>query len=249
MHKSLEQKVALVTGASRGIGKAIALSLAKQGAKIVVNFNTGESAAAQVVQDITKYDGEAIAVQADVSQPEQVDQMIKQVMTAWSTIDILVNNAGVTQDRLMIRMSPDDWDPVVDVNLRGAFLCTQLVLSQMVKKRSGRIINISSIVGITGNPGQANYAASKAGLIGLTKALAREVASRNITVNALAPGYIATSMVEKVSEEVQEKILDRIPMGRFGTPEDVAEAVTFLCSEGAGYITGQVIVIDGGIIA
>ena len=249
MAKQFDQKVALVTGASRGIGKAIALRLAGEGAIIAANFRTGKEEAHQLVQDIVHAGGRAIAVQADVAQEQQVEQMVKTVVDAWGRIDILVNNAGVTRDRLMLRMSPSDWDEVLNVNLRGAFMCARRVLPYMLKERYGRIVNVSSIVGLTGNPGQVNYAASKAGLIGFTKALAREVASRNITVNALAPGYITTGMVGKVSEEIQKMILDRIPMGRFGTSDDVADTAAFLCTQGAGYITGQVIVIDGGLTA
>ena len=170
-------------------------------------------------------------------------------MEHFGRVDILVNNAGINKDRLLIRMSPEDFDSVIAVNLRGAFLCTRYVMPYLIRQRSGRVINMSSVVGLSGNPGQANYAAAKAGLVGLTKAVAREVASRNVTVNALAPGYITTAMVEELSAETQAKILARIPMGRFGTPEDVAEAVVFLCSDGASYITGQVLTIDGGMIA
>jgi len=175
--------------------------------------------------------------------------VVKRVVEHWSQIDLLVNNAGINRDRLLLRMSADDWDQVQSVNLRGAFLCTKYVMPHLIKQRRGRVVNISSVVGITGNPGQANYAAAKAGLIGFTKAVAREVASRNVTVNAVAPGFVVTGMVGGLSEETQQQILGRIPMGRFGTAEDVAEAVVFLCSDGASYITGQVLTVDGGLIA
>ena len=244
---SLQDNVALVTGASRGIGQVIATRLAREGAKVAINYHTGAEAAAAVVSSIEAAGGEAFAIGADVSQEDQVAGMVKQVVDRWGKLDVLVNNAGITRDKLLLRMSAQDWDDVINVNLRGAFLCTRVALPQMVRRRHGRIVNLSSVVGLTGNPGQANYAASKAGLIGFTKALAREVASRNITVNAVAPGYITTAMVEQLPEEVQQGILARIPMGRFGTPEGVAETVAFLCSEGAGYITGQVIGIDGGL--
>jgi 3-oxoacyl-[acyl-carrier protein] reductase len=176
-----------------------------------------------------------------------VNALVKGALDHWQRLDILVNNAGITRDRLLLRMSSQDWDEVLNVNLRGAYLCTRAVLPHMVRRRQGRIVNVSSVVGLSGNPGQANYAASKAGLIGLTKAVAREVASRNITVNAVAPGYIVTDMVQNLPEEVQKSVLEHIPLARFGAPEDVAEAVAFLCSDGAGYITGQVIGIDGGL--
>jgi len=244
---SLQDNIALVTGASRGIGQVIATRLAREGAKVAVNYHTGAEAAATVVSSIEASGGEAFAIGADVSQEDQVGGMVKQVMERWGKLDILVNNAGITRDKLLLRMSAEDWDQVINVNLRGAFLCTRLALPQMVRQRHGRIVNLSSVVGLSGNPGQANYAASKAGLIGFTKAMAREVASRNITVNAVAPGYITTAMVEQLPEEVQQSILARIPMGCFGTPEGVAKTVAFLCSEGAGYITGQVIGIDGGL--
>ena len=185
----------------------------------------------------------------DVTEEEATKSIIKQMTDHWGRIDILVNNAGINRDRLLVRMSQDDWDQVLGVDLRGAFLCTRHVMPHLIKQRSGRIVNISSVVGISGNPGQANYAAAKAGLIGFTKSVAREVASRNVTVNALAPGYVTTGMVEQLTEETRQKILSRIPMARFGAAEDVAEAVVFLCGGGAGYITGQVLTIDGGLIA
>ena len=242
-------KVALVTGASRGIGAVVACRLAEAGVKVGVNYHASPDAATQVVDSITQAGGEAHLVGGDVSQVEAAESVVKQVVEHFGSIDILVNNAGINKDQLLIRMKPEDFDSVISVNLRGAFLCTRYVMPHLIRQRSGRVINMSSVVGLSGNPGQANYAAAKAGLVGLTKAVAREVASRNVTVNALAPGYITTAMVEELSEETQAKILDRIPMGRFGTPEDVAEAVVFLCSDGAGYITGQVLTIDGGMIA
>ena len=245
----LTGKVALVTGASRGIGAVVACRLAKAGAKVGVNYHASPDAATKVVESITKTGGEALSVGGDVSQQEAAESVVKQLVDHFGNIDILVNNAGINKDQLLIRMKPEDFDSVINVNLRGAFLCTKYVMPHLIRQRSGRVINMSSVVGLSGNPGQANYAAAKAGLIGLTKAVAREVASRNVTVNALAPGYITTAMVDELSEETQAKILARIPMGRFGTPEDVAEAVVFLCGDGAGYITGQVLTIDGGMIA
>jgi 3-oxoacyl-[acyl-carrier protein] reductase len=243
----LEGRVALVTGSSRGIGEAIALRLAQEGAKVAVNYHTGEEAAARVVEAIAASGGDAVSIGADVSREDQVNTLVKRVLEHWQKLDILVNNAGITRDRLLLRMSSQDWDEVLNVNLRGAYMCTRAALPHMVRRRHGRIVNVSSVVGLSGNPGQANYAASKAGLIGLTKAVAREVASRNITVNAVAPGYIVTDMVQNLPEEVQKSVLEHIPLARFGAPEDVASAVAFLCSDGAGYITGQVIGIDGGL--
>ncbi|MBM3941993.1 MAG: 3-oxoacyl-[acyl-carrier-protein] reductase [SAR202 cluster bacterium] len=243
-------QVALVTGASRGIGASIARRLAAAGVKVGVNYHSNSDAAAQVVADITAAGGAAASLGGDVSSEAAAEGVVKQVLEQWGRIDILVNNAGITRDRLLLRMSPDDWDQVLAVDLRGAFLCTKFVMPHLIRQRRGRVINISSVVGLSGNPGQANYAAAKAGLVGFTKAVAREVASRNVTVNALAPGFIASGgMVDALPEETRRQILGRIPMGRFGTSEEVAEAVVFLCSEAAGYITGQVLTIDGGLIA
>ena len=245
----LDGKVALVTGASRGIGAVVACRLAQAGAKVGVNFHASSDQAEIVVDSINKSGGEAILVGGDVSQEENAEKVIKNLVEHFGSIDILINNAGINKDQLLIRMKPEDFDSVMNVNLRGAFLCTRYAMTHMIRQRSGRVINMSSVVGLSGNPGQANYATAKAGLVGLTKAVAREVASRNVTVNALAPGYITTAMVDELTEETQDKILSTIPMGRFGTPEDVAEAVVFLASDGASYITGQVLTIDGGMIA
>ncbi len=241
--------MALVTGGSRGIGAAIACRLALAGAKVGVNYHSSRDSAAKVVDDIESHGGDALLVEGDVSQEGCAEAAVKQVIEQWQRIDILVNNAGINRDRLLIRMKSSDWDQVLDVNLRGAFLCTKFVMPHLIKQHQGRVVNISSVVGVSGNPGQANYAAAKAGLIGFTKAVAREVASRFVTVNALAPGFVTTGMVEELPEERQQQILDRIPMGRFGSAQDVAEATLFLCTEGAGYITGQVLAIDGGLIA
>ena len=246
---NLEGSVALVTGASRGIGAVVATRLAEAGVKVGVNYLSSRAAAAEVVDSINRRGGEAMLVEGDVAQETSASSAVKQVIDKWDRINILVNNAGINRDRLLMRMTSEDWDQVLSVDLKGAFLCTRYVIPHLIRQHNGRIINISSVVGISGNPGQANYAAAKAGLIGFTKAVAREVASRNVTVNALAPGYIATGMVEQLSEDRRQRILDRIPMGRFGAPEDVAEAVLFLCGQGAGYITGQVLTIDGGMIA
>ena len=245
----LSGKVALVTGASRGIGSVVAIRLAQAGAKVGVNFHASSELATAVVDKINEAGGEAFLVGGDVSQEDEAEAVIKQLVEHFGSIDILVNNAGINIDQLLIRMKTEDFDSVMNINLRGAFLCTRFAMTHMIRQRSGRVINMSSVVGLSGNPGQANYAAAKAGLVGLTKAVAREVASRNVTVNALAPGYIVTSMVEEIPEDKQDQILARIPMGRFGTPEDVAEAVVFLSSDGASYITGQVLTIDGGMIA
>lgn len=249
MTAPLEGQVALVTGASRGIGAVIAQRLARDGAKVAVNYQSSAAAAAQVVATINAAGGSAVSLAGDVSQEEAAQALVKQTLAQWGRIDILVNNAGITRDRLLLRMTPQDWDEVLQVNLRGAFLCTKYVMPQLIRQRSGRIVNISSVIGLSGNPGQANYAAAKAGLIGFTKATAREVASRNITVNALAPGFIDSGgMVAEMSEESRRQVLTRIPMERFGSAEDVAAAVAFLCGPGAGYITAQVITVDGGML-
>ena len=243
----LEGRVSLVTGASRGIGKAIALKLASLGSKVAVNYREREAEANSVIEAIASQGGgEAIAIKADVADTEAVKAMVEQVTDRWGSIDILVNNAGITRDTLVLRMGDKDWDEVIDTNLRGAYLCTKFALRSMIRQRRGRIINISSIAGVMGNPGQSNYAASKGGLIAFTKSVAREIGSRNITVNAVAPGFIATDMTDKLPSERKESVLAIIPLQRFGEPEDVAELVAFLASEKAGYITGQVICIDGG---
>lgn len=245
----LDGQVALVTGASRGIGAVVAQRLAREGAAVAVNYQSAETAAAQVVAAITAAGGAAAAFPADVSQEDAARELVDRVMAQWGRLDILVNNAGITRDRLLLRMTPADWDEVLQVNLRGAFLCTKYVMPHLIRRRQGRIVNMSSVVGLSGNPGQANYAAAKAGLIGFTKAVAREVASRNITVNALAPGFIDTGgMVEQMTAEARQQVLTRIPMARFGSADDVAEAVAFLCGPGAGYITGQTLTIDGGML-
>ena len=247
MSFNLKGHVALVTGGSRGIGRGIALRLASEGVKVGVNYNTGAAQAQEVVEEITSGGGEAIAIQADISEQSQVTDMFRTLLERWERIDILVNNAGIRKDRLLMRMTTEEWDSAINVNLKGAYFCTKAALPQMARQRRGRIINMSSVVGVAGNPGQANYSASKAGLIGLTKTVAKEMARRNITANALAPGYIITSMVEELSEELRSQVLSRVPMGRLGTPEDIAGLVAFLCSDEAGYITGQVIRVDGGL--
>ncbi len=246
---SLEGQVALVTGSSRGIGAVIAQRLAKAGARVALNYNASIDAAIEVKDAISADGGNAMLIAGDVSDESQAQEAIKAVVAQFGHIDILVNNAGIHRDRLLMRMTSADFDEVLQVNLRGAFLCTKYVMPHLIRQHYGRVVNMSSVVGLTGNPGQANYAAAKAGLIGFTKAVAREVASRNVTVNAVAPGYIATGMVGDLSEEQQNQILERIPMGRFGTSEDVAETILFLSSRAAGYLTGQVLTIDGGLIA
>jgi 3-oxoacyl-[acyl-carrier protein] reductase len=247
----LEGKVALVTGASRGMGKAIALKLASLGSRVVVNYVAIEASnkvdADNLVESIIRLNGEAISVEADVRDSETVKAMVEQVTDKWSKIDILVNNAGINRDTLLLRMTDDAWDDVINTNLRGAYLCTKFALRSMMRQEWGRIINIASVSGIVGNIGQSNYAASKGGLIAFTKSVAREMGSRNITVNAVAPGYIITGMTDKLPPERKEAILAMIPLQRFGQPEDVAELVAFLASDRAGYITGQVITIDGGL--
>ena len=247
MNNTLSNQVALVTGSSRGIGKATAIELARHGASVVVNFLSSKDAASETVKTIESLGGKAILVQADVSKEDQVDHMIDTIVNTWGKLDILVNNAGINRDRLILRMTSLDWDDVMSINLKGAFLCVKKIVPHMIKARYGRIINTSSIIGLVGNPGQTNYSASKSGLIGFTKSLAREIASRNITVNAIAPGYISTDMVETVSDKTRKMILDKIPLNRFGNVQEVAATIAFLCSQEASYITGQVIVIDGGL--
>jgi 3-oxoacyl-[acyl-carrier protein] reductase len=243
----LSGKTALVTGASRGIGRAIALELAAAGADVAVNYAGSEEAAAAVAREIEGMGRRAITIKADVGNAAEAEQMVSQTIEAFGHIDILVNNAGITRDNLIMRMKEEEFDQVINTNLKGVFNCIKAVTRPMMKQRSGRIINISSVVGALGNPGQANYVAAKAGVIGLTKASARELASRGITVNAVAPGFIATDMTDKLSDEQKGALLPQIPLGRMGGPEEIARVVRFLASEDASYLTGQTLHVDGGM--
>lgn len=243
----LDGKIAVVTGAGRGIGKGIALAMAREGAMVVVNYNGSKERAEEVVSEIEKNGGKAVAIQCNVSDFEQAKEFYASVVKEYGRIDILVNNAGITRDNLIMKMSKEEFDDVIETNLAGTFHGIKFVTRPMMKQRAGRIINIASVSGVIGNMGQANYSASKAGVIGLTKAVAKELASRHITVNAVAPGFIATEMTEKLSESVREEAAKTIPFGEFGKVEDIAEAVVFLASDRARYITGQVLCVDGGI--
>jgi 3-oxoacyl-[acyl-carrier protein] reductase len=245
---NLEGKVALVTGASRGIGREIALELAREGCNVAVNYSGSEAKANEVVDEIKGLGREAIAVQCNVSDSDAVQAMVKETIGQFGSVDILVNNAGITKDNLLMRMKETEWDDVININLKGVFLCTKAVTRQMMKQRSGRIINISSIVGVSGNPGQANYVAAKSGVIGLTKTTAKELAPRGITVNAIAPGFISTDMTDQLPEDVRNEMLKQIPLSRFGDPQDIAKVVTFVASESASYMTGQTLHIDGGMV-
>ncbi|MDG5470256.1 3-oxoacyl-[acyl-carrier-protein] reductase [Jeotgalibacillus sp. ET6] len=244
----LEGKTALVTGASRGIGKEIALELARNGADVAINFSGSKDRAEQVAAEISELGRKAFVIQANVGEADQVQNMIKETLSHFGSIDILVNNAGVTRDNLLMRMKDDEWDEVININLKGVFLTTKAVTRSMMKQRSGRIINISSIVGVMGNPGQSNYVASKAGVIGLTKSTAKELSSRGITVNAVAPGFIETDMTDKLTEDIQVEMKKQIPLARFGSPSDIAKVVLFLSSDDASYITGQTLHVDGGMV-
>ena len=243
----MEKQVALVTGGSRGIGKAISIALAKAGYYVVINFRSREEEAKQVLETIQSLGQEGMLYQSDISNYNDVEVMMDTIIKETGGIDVLVNNAGITKDQLMLRMSEEDFASVIDVNIKGTFNCVKHVTRSMFKKRSGCIINISSVIGLVGNIGQVNYAASKAGIIGMTKALAKEYAARNIRVNAVAPGFIDTEMTEVLTDDVKKSILDKIPLNTLGTPEDVANVVTFLASDNAKYITGQVLAVDGGM--
>ncbi len=247
MAEALADQVAIITGSSRGIGKATAMALATEGAKVVVNYAQSSSAAEAVVSEIEGMGGEALALKADVSKADEVDAMIAATMEKFGRIDVLVNNAGITRDTLLLRMKPEDWQAVIDLNLTGVFLCTRAVSKIMLKQRSGRIINISSVAGLMGNPGQANYSAAKAGVIGFTKTIAKELAARGITANVVAPGFIATDMTDDLKNT--EEILKFIPLGRYGQAEEVAGLIRFLAADpAAAYITGQTLNVDGGMV-
>ena len=243
----LDGKIALVTGASKGIGAAIALRLAERGARVAVNYNTSEGLAEQVAASIRDAGGDALTVRADVSDLPQVTAMVERISNDWGAVDILVNNAGIIGDSLLVRMTDEAWGQVIATNLNGTFYCTRSVLRAMVRKRWGRIVSISSVVGIRGNAGQANYSASKAGVLGFTKSLAKEVATRNITVNAVTPGYIRTDTVDVLPQHLKDRIMTWIPQGHFGEVDDIAHLVAFIASEKAKYMTGQVISVDGGM--
>lgn len=244
---SLTGKVAVVTGAAQGIGKAIALTLAQDGADIVVSDINLEKAK-ETAKEIEALERKALAIQTNVAKGDDVETLAKTTLETFNKVDIIVNNAGITRDNLLMRMKDEEWDQVLEVNLKGTFYCTRAFLRSMLKQKSGRIVNITSVVGAMGNAGQANYSASKAGVIGFTKTIAREVASRSITVNAVAPGFIDTDMTKGLPEEVRKNLLNQIPLGRLGTPQDIAEAVRFLVSEEAAYITGQIIHVNGGML-
>ncbi|WP_046175087.1 3-oxoacyl-[acyl-carrier-protein] reductase [Domibacillus indicus] len=244
---NLEGKTALVTGASRGIGKAIALELARLGADVAVNYAGSEQKAKETAEEIQAMGRRSFIVQCDIADSEAVTAMVKETVDQFGRLDILVNNAGITRDNLMMRMKEQEWDDVINTNLKGVFLCTKAVTRQMMKQRSGRIINISSVVGRIGNAGQANYTAAKAGVIGLTKASARELAARGITVNAIAPGFITTDMTDELPAEAKDQLISQIPLGTLGDTADIAAAAAFLASDGAKYITGQVLGVDGGM--
>ncbi|MDO6354033.1 3-oxoacyl-[acyl-carrier-protein] reductase [Caloramator sp. CAR-1] len=244
----LKGKIALITGAAKGIGRAIAEKFAQEGASLVINYRTYNDSLKELEEKLKGFGAEVLLVQGDVKNYSDAENMVKASLEKFGRIDILVNNAGITKDNLLMRMSLEDFDDVLEVNLKGAFNLIKAGVPHMIKQKSGRIINISSVIGLIGNAGQANYAASKAGLIGLTKSVAKEVASRNITVNAIAPGYIVTDMTEKLPEKIKEKMMELIPLKRLGNPEDVANLAAFLASDMASYITGQVINVDGGMV-
>lgn len=245
---NLKGKIAVVTGSSKGIGAAIALGFAGAGADIAVNYNRDQAGAEEIVRRIGELGRKAIAYRADVSAAGEVEGMMESIIRDFGRIDILVNNAGITRDTLLVRMKEEDWDRVIDTNLKSMFLCTKVVAKAMMKQRSGKIINITSVIGLIGNPGQANYAAAKAGVIGFTQTVAKELGSRGIHVNAIAPGFIVSQMTEQLPEDVKNKLLDSIPLGRFGKPEDVADLALFLASDQSDYITGQVFHVDGGMV-
>ena len=243
----LKGKCAVITGASRGIGKCIATKFAKEGANVVINYRNNEEEALKVKQELEDLGSQVLVVKADVSELEQAEKLIKQAKKEFGKVDILVNNAGITKDNLIIRMKEEDFDSVIKTNLKGAFNCLKAVTPIMLKQKYGKIVNMSSVVGVVGNPGQVNYCASKAGLIGMTKSLAKEIGSRNITVNAIAPGFIDTDMTKILSDDQKKKILSQIPLNKFGNVEDIANVALFLASENSNYITGQVIHVDGGM--
>lgn len=244
---TLNNKISLVTGGTRGIGREVALALAKEGSDVAISYTSNEELALNIVEEIKNLGVNSIAVEANVANNDDVVNMIKTVEEKLGTIDILVNNAGITKDNILIKMSEEDWDSVLDVNLKGVFLCSKAVARAMMKKRYGKIINISSVVGINGNPGQSNYSASKAGVIGFTKSIAKELASRGIRINAIAPGFIETDMTNALKDEIKNEMMKNIPLNSFGQPKDIAHLVLFLASEKSDYITGEVIKVDGGM--